>query len=256
MDQTLPRISVIMPNFNQARYLERAICSVLDQGYDNLEFVIVDGGSCDDSLRIIQRYEDDLEWWISRPDDGAADAINYALKNVTGELVTVLSSDDVLLPFTLLRVAERYMTENHPAWIVGGVRQIDLADRTVDLLGADTMFEAGDEDLATVHQPISFRRPDVFERFGVFNRDLLHAFEYDYNCRLRAGGLTPSIIDDPIVGQRLHGLSLSGRDPLGCRREHTLVTHRYAPAAALKPDAPLHLPRPKTLTADRRPEAA
>ncbi|MDH3585433.1 MAG: glycosyltransferase, partial [Phycisphaerae bacterium] len=78
MPDDLPRITIITPSFNQVRFIERTICSVLDQNYDNLEYIIVDGGSCDGTLDIIQRYDDDLAWWVSTYDAGQANALNKA----------------------------------------------------------------------------------------------------------------------------------------------------------------------------------
>ena len=92
-----PRISIVMPSFNQGKYIEESIKSVLDQKYPNLEFMVLDGGSTDGSREIIERYADKLNYWHSQTDKGQTDAIVMGFKRATGDLLGYLGSDDVLL---------------------------------------------------------------------------------------------------------------------------------------------------------------
>ena len=93
-----PRVSIIIPCLNQGQFIEQAICSALDQGYENLELIVLDGGSEDDSVDILNMYSDDLAYWHSEWDSGPAEAVNAGLVRSTGEIVCVLAADDVLLP--------------------------------------------------------------------------------------------------------------------------------------------------------------
>src|SRR5688572_11561284 len=101
----LPSITVITPSYNQGRYIEETIDSVLSQGYPSLEYIVIDGGSADNSVEIIRKYEPYLAYWVSEKDRGQAHAINKGLARSTGELWNWSNSDDVLAPGALHRVA-------------------------------------------------------------------------------------------------------------------------------------------------------
>src|SRR6266700_4138610 len=110
--QRFPKISIVTPSFNQAQYLEQTICSVLDQRYPNLEYIIVDGGSSDGSVDVIRKYEKSLTYWVSEKDRGQTHAINKGLERASGSILGYLNSDDYYLDGALHRVAEQFT--KHP----------------------------------------------------------------------------------------------------------------------------------------------
>lgn len=116
---SLPVISVVTPSFNQASYLEATINSILNQNYPNLQYVIIDGGSTDGSLEIIQKYSDHLHYWESKADGGHAEALNHGFSKTSGDIMAWLNSDDKYFPWTLQTVAEIFQQFEDVSWIVG-----------------------------------------------------------------------------------------------------------------------------------------
>ena len=106
MNQPAPRISVVTPSFNQSAFLEETLRSVLDQGYPNLEYIVIDGGSTDASADIIRKHAGRITCWVSEKDQGQYDAINKGFARSTGEIMAWLNSDDKYLPWTFSVVGE------------------------------------------------------------------------------------------------------------------------------------------------------
>jgi hypothetical protein len=119
IDKNYPKISIITPSYDQGAFIEETIRSVLLQGYPNLEFIIMDGGSADGSVEIIKKYQDWLAFWVSEKDSGQTDAINKGLSRASGQYLNWLNSDDLLLPGALLAIAEISKLENDIDIITG-----------------------------------------------------------------------------------------------------------------------------------------
>jgi glycosyltransferase involved in cell wall biosynthesis len=120
-----PKISIVTPSFNQGNYLEKTIRSVLLQGYPNLEYLIIDGGSTDQSVEVIKKYEPWIDFWVSEKDRGQSHAINKGLAKTSGELLGWLNSDDYYLPGALFKVARAYLEDTSVGAIYGQGHVVD-----------------------------------------------------------------------------------------------------------------------------------
>jgi glycosyltransferase involved in cell wall biosynthesis len=232
MNLSLPRITVITPSLNQGEFLERSICSVLDQGYDNIELLVADGGSSDDSRDILERYSPQLSWWECRADGSAGAAVNKALARSSGEVVTILPADDILLPGALQEVGQIVREERQTAgWIaceclrlgerdqmLGTLRPAEPTSLTSFLMhNSGRFFAAG-----------SFLMRRVIERLGPFDPSLRVAFDFEYWARLLAAGFRPRLLPQSLAGRREHEGSLSARQMMTRGLEYIAVARRYA----------------------------
>ncbi|MEP2934944.1 MAG: glycosyltransferase family 2 protein [Gilvibacter sp.] len=123
--KSYPKITVVTPNFNQGAFLERAILSVLDQNYPNLEYIIIDGGSTDNSVAIIEKYSEHLHYWESAKDQGMYFAINKGFDQSSGEIMCWINSDDVLWKGSLHAVANIFNSDKNLSWLQGYPSVID-----------------------------------------------------------------------------------------------------------------------------------
>ncbi len=114
-----PKITIITPSYNQGQYIEQTIQSVINQNYSNLEYIIIDGGSTDNTVEIIKKYEEKITYWISEPDQGQSHAINKGIKIATGKIFNWLNSDDYLEKNTLLDIANIYLKNKNAEVICG-----------------------------------------------------------------------------------------------------------------------------------------
>lgn len=243
-----PRITVVTPSFNQGHLIEETICSVLDQNYPNLEYVVVDGGSTDDTVEVLRKYDRHITWWVSEKDDGQAHAINKGLAKATGQIHAYLNSDDRYAPDALRIAAERFMAGC--PWIIGAVRNfgegwVDQVIRYEAEQSPEDQFKWFFQN--PIHQPGTFWSADLTRRFGAFDESLHYVFDYDFFMRLRfRGRLHPYPVDAVLAEFRLH--SDSKTVSLGWKRfEPEFERVRLAFVDELPPDD-----RPRALRELRR----
>jgi len=188
-----PKISIVTPSLNQVQFLEETIRSVLLQGYPDLEYLIIDGGSRDDSIDIIKKYEQWLYFWISEPDTGQTEAINKGLKIITGKIFGWLNSDDLYLPGALPSVAVAFLYNPNDI-IAGNVVNINNETGEEHLIEQHNIYLENlikfwggmgiSHHSHTWHQPGLFIPSKYVNMIGLLDERLTYAMDYDYLCRL------------------------------------------------------------------------
>ncbi len=195
----LPRISVVTPSFNQGPYLERTIRSVIDQRYPNLEYSIIDGGSTDESVDIIKKYERHLAYWVSEPDQGQANAINKGLARATGTVLAWLNSDDYYLPGTLDTVGTAALEHPEASAFVGIGEMVDSAGKVIARLAPppvvtlETLFHW--QDQGDFLQPSCFFRDIAWGAIGSLDESIHIAVDVDLWMRMAKAGCSFRTID-------------------------------------------------------------
>ena len=208
--KSMPRISIVTPSFNQGIYLEECIRSILGQGYPDLEYFIIDGGSSDKSVEIIQKYADRLTGWVSERDRGQSDAINKGLKQATGELVTWLNADDFYLPGALKAVAQAYQIHPEAPFYFGdGLRVNEQGERKQNFFpNGKVLFDrtALIHGLNYILQPAAFIRREALEKAGYLDLNLHYGMDTDLWIRLSAQG-EPAPVQALLAASREHDSS-------------------------------------------------
>ncbi len=180
-----PKITVITPSYNQGRFIESTIRSVIYQNYPNLEFFVIDGGSTDQSVNIISYYTDDITFWVSEKDKGQSDAINKGFKRATGDIVTWLNSDDQFMPRTLHKIAE-YFNKNPDIFVVHGKTILFGNNMTDKVKGCPIVDDLMPYYLAALPfpQPSAFFRREAITKYGILDQNFHYGMDYDFFLKM------------------------------------------------------------------------
>ena len=209
-----PKISVVTPSLNQVHFLEDTIRSVLSQGYPNLEYMVIDGGSTDGSIDVIRKYEPQLTFWVSEPDHGQADAVNKGWRRATGDILAYINSDDTYCPDALRLVAETFARDPEVGLVYGRCHVIDergaiLRERRVrDATLAEVLRWS-----PSIPQPTMFVRRAAVETVGWLRTDLHYTMDYELSLRI---GLKYKwqFLPSLLANMRDHPAAKTAVDPL------------------------------------------
>jgi len=224
-----PKISIVTPSYNQSKFLERTILSVIKQNYPNLEYIIIDGGSTDGSVEIIRKYEHYLAYWVSEPDQGQADAIRKGFEKSSGEIMAWLNSDDLYLPMALWKVAKLFRQNPEADLVYGNIYLIDEDDHKIGELRftkfdfKTLIFEGGN-----LHQTGAFWRRRIYERVGGINPYYKFCMDFDFFCRVAEIGRLVHL-RDYLACFRVHKSAKSLILKSIGEIEHEQIQRRYLP---------------------------
>lgn len=180
----LPKISIVTPVFNGEKYIEDTIISVLSQGYDNLEYIVIDGASTDNTLSIIKKYDQHISLILSEPDGGMYDALDKGLKLATGDLMAYLNSDDTYCKNALHKVANFYTANNRPDFLFGDCVIWDQeTDCKVIYKSTKLPKKLHLVGRTPFCQQSAFWSRQLFERLGGFNSSLKYCGDYEFFTR-------------------------------------------------------------------------
>ncbi len=229
-DPSFPRISIVIPSYNKGPFIERTILSVLNQNYPNLECIVIDGGSTDGTLEVLERYRPYLVHFSSERDRGQSDALNKGFQVVTGDLVNEQDADDVFLPEAFHEVARTF--QEHPTVDVFFGNRLDIDEqgriigRCVYTRFSPTVYRY---DGMCIGPQSAFWKRDLFDRFGMYDESLHLAMDYDFFMRAALGGARFKYLPFYFSAMRRYGGSKTTAflDTPAHREEWDLVNRRY-----------------------------
>jgi glycosyltransferase involved in cell wall biosynthesis len=235
-DGTLwPKISVVTPSFNQGQFIEETIRSVLLQGYPNLEYIIIDGGSRDNSLEIIKKYQPWLAFWVSEPDRGQSHAINKGIQRATGEILYWQNSDDICLPDAFRTVATAFSSKPGVKLVTGQAR---LIDHLSQIIGEVRSYFTGWEEVATnpgnsVRQISTFFSRRIFDELGLLDENPRLAMDTELLFRFTRNN-RPLVLNEYLAAYRTHANTSTARELLIWYKETDLTRLKLLPNKILR----------------------
>ena len=211
MQEYLPKITVVTPSYNQAQFLEQTILSVIGQGYPNLEYIIMDGGSSDNSVAVIKRYETHIDYWQSEKDNGQGAAINAGFAKATGDVICWLNSDDLFMPGTLLKIGRMFKEIKEPTIIFGNC--LHFYENNEKTRGSDVEKNYRELKLELtdyIIQPSSFWSKQTWEIVGDIDEHYTYVFDWEWFIRAKQKGVKFHPISDYLSLYRIHDAHKSG----------------------------------------------
>lgn len=222
-----PLFSIVIPSFNQGKFIEQTIASILGQTYQNKEIIIIDGGSTDQTLDIIEKYSRSISYWVSEPDNGQANAINKGFRLAKGDILAWLNSDDFYLPCTLSKVASLFEKYTEPKLVYGGCLLFSEGGTHTE----GRLPPEFDVNKLTyydyIDQPSTFWTRSLWEATGELNEYYKYALDWDWF--IRASKVCQFIpVKDYLSLYRLHDEHKTGTGGVERKDEIIQIVDTYA----------------------------
>jgi glycosyltransferase involved in cell wall biosynthesis len=195
---TKPLVSIITVCFNAGETLERAISSVLSQSYNNIEYIIVDGGSSDNSVNIINRYKDQLSYWVSEEDSGIAEAFNKGIRMASGKLIGILNSDDWYDPDAIKIVVDFYR-RTRADFFIGCLRFCQNKNKSFQICPDPNYRRKINYRMPAINHPASFFTKTLYQELGLYDVSLQYAMDYDFFLRSIQHKKVSCLIQDKVL---------------------------------------------------------
>ncbi len=228
MTSERPLISVIIPTFNQGQFIEQAISSVLGQNYPNIELIVIDGGSTDKTLQVVDTYRHAISHVVSEPDNGQADAINKGFRLASGDILAWLNSDDMYLPCAFSKVVKAMGTPVVPKLVYGGA--LYFYDKTTYTFGE--LPPEFDQAYLTYFdyliQPSTFWTRSLWEAVGELDESYNYLLDWDWFIRASQACRFTRLVGEYLSIYRLHGAHKSGTGNTARQEEILRVVTTYA----------------------------
>ncbi len=200
-----PIVSIVTPSYNQASYLERTILSVIEQDYEAIEYIVIDGGSEDGSLEILKKYEHRLAYWESTPDKGQTDAINKGFAHANGQILAWLNSDDTYQPGAIAEVVQFMQAHPQAGLVYGDCNFINARDEVIGRFNArQTEYDRLLSGYVHIPQQAAFWRRHLWQQVAPLDDSIYFAMDYD--LWLRLAKISPIVYTPRLWANfRLHG---------------------------------------------------
>ncbi|MBA7541074.1 hypothetical protein ES705_33381 [subsurface metagenome] len=234
MKEEFPLVSIVTPSYNQAQFLEETILSVLNQDYPNLEYIIIDGGSGDGSVDIIQKYDRRLAYWVSEPDRGQSHALNKGIAHATGDILFWLNGDDLCLPGVFSSAVEAFSQQPVPRIVIGQAHVIDHEGKLCgELKSRFTSWADYATGKCIIRQVATFFDRKLFDELGGVDESLEYSMDFDLLLRFTYLH-RPLIVNEYLAAYRRHETTKFNSNLVTGYQEADRVRMRYLAGTELE----------------------